>query len=420
MSTDIQGVLDNIVNFLGTNTGTTNNTQTLAQQVMSNLQSNVVTTAQNVAQLQNQQSSAGNNGTVVNVNFASYANGAFPSDFTVTYSGSGTSTEVISGGEAAPNLVNDADRAWNVIWANNHFLSDYQAAYLTFDQGPYAAFGQTATTEIRLRENSAGTTYVWLLLQNSVAWVYDYSMGYCVSGTRTTWISPTAFSASSTIWFLAGTPGGLRQYQIKAGAQVIATYTESGTSSQVGVGSGYNNGGYFQQMRHSSGGAVTPGTLVGFGMADTSATTFGSYARIYRAATGTVASNIGDRTLPGSLFDNTQRCTSDITVDYTNGKFTVSKSGPYIFRFGCKFTAVATAQMIEPLCYVNGSIYERGDAMSWSTAAQIRYAATFVIYLNAGDYVQPGANFTATAPSYSGESTGTNTFMSLVAAGGIS
>ena len=214
--TDLQSTIDSVVNYLGSNTGSSSNAISLAQQVMTNLRQSVVFTSQQVAELQTQASGAGNNGTQVDVPFAKYADGAFPSDFTVSYTGSGTSSHVISGGEAAATLVNDADRAWNVIWANNNFLSDYQSAYVTFDTGPYAAFGQTAATEIRLRENSGGTSYVWLRIENSGAWVYQYSMGYCVSGTRTTWISPTAFAAASTIRFYAGTPGGLRQYQIKA------------------------------------------------------------------------------------------------------------------------------------------------------------------------------------------------------------
>jgi hypothetical protein len=163
-------------------------------------------------------------------------------------------------------------------------------------------------------------------------------------------------------------------------------------------------------------------------------TYLGSGARVYRASTTTISpvtTSGASQLLPTTFFDNTDKSTADITVDLTNGKFTVSNAGWYKATVrvanngtnGFQPSGAGGSLSISPLLYKNGSINQWGNpAFAYFTQTDGAVGGvnalwlTFDVYLAANDYVQFGYNNSAGAsstPKFVGESTGAKTYFSI-------
>jgi hypothetical protein len=140
----------------------------------------------------------------------------------------------------------------------------------------------------------------------------------------------------------------------------------------------------------------------------------GSYARAYRStASGVVTGVATDHVFAQTICDTSVN-SSDITVDLSTNKFTVSYSGTYLFKVGVAFTGVFSTQVVDALCYVNGALFERSAQFWYASSNQTRLAWSTPVYLNAGDYVQPGMTWASSSTiTFVGESTGSQTYMSL-------
>jgi hypothetical protein len=339
------------------------------------------------------------------------------SDFTQTYSGAGTTTTGITNGAVTTQPVLGSPRTCVYIYNALQFTTDYQKVGQTFTSAPNLQIGgNNAQNTIIARSNSAGTSYVFAEFEKNTA-----RLGCVVSGSRTVWTtlsSGFSFKAGQTYWLVCGTTGGLRSYQVLEGSVPIISWTEVGTSSQLGASYRYPGGGTYV---YSAGAAViTAGSFSSFTFADnTPATTLGSFARVYRANTNASgAAGTGDQKFATFTFDATDRITQDIIYDATNNKFSVSKVGTYVFEFGWHNpNTLVSSQSVEMLCWKgNGagsaSVYER-DGRYWDQIAWKRMRASFTLYLVAGDYVQPGCNFATNSPTFIGDAAGTLTFMTL-------
>ncbi|MCT7372928.1 hypothetical protein [Mycolicibacterium llatzerense] len=159
----------------------------------------------------------------------------------------------------------------------------------------------------------------------------------------------------------------------------------------------------------------------------------GSTACVHRTSTSTVSlgSSGNNYVLGSSFFGVVDKATGDITVDLANSKFTVSQEGTYeigirsIIDMG---SGTASAQAITPLLYVNGSIAKwggesfryriLGDNGAIYAGDMTAMYSTFRVYLNAGDYVQPGwNNRNVGGGTLTGEATGTKTYFDIVKIG---
>jgi hypothetical protein len=150
-------------------------------------------------------------------------------------------------------------------------------------------------------------------------------------------------------------------------------------------------------------------------------TYIGSGAHIYRSSTSavTIIKTATSQLLPTSLFDNTEKSTADITVDLTNGKFTVANAGWYGFTFRAALNAPLTSggggsSRIQQywLLYKNGSIHKWGNSyFSVVDSASVTHGVDAVfnsgeVYLAAGDTIQMGYNNGAALHSSSGNFVG--------------
>jgi hypothetical protein len=91
-------------------------------------------------------------------------------------------------------------------------------------------------------------------------------------------------------------------------------------------------------------------------------------------------------------------------------------------------TNTTNTQMVTPLLYVNGSLAKWGDpAMAvyvvgnngslWRSKPDAMFS-TFIVYLQAGDYVQPGWNNQhISSGTLTGEATGTETYFDIARIG---
>jgi hypothetical protein len=141
----------------------------------------------------------------------------------------------------------------------------------------------------------------------------------------------------------------------------------------------------------------------------------GSYARAFRASTSGVGVGVATALAGhyGNVFDTSAE-SADMTVDLTTGRITVSYSGTYLFKAGIAFTGLFTTQTMEGECLVNGALFERSAQAYYGSSNQTGFAWSTPVFLNAGDYVEPGCLFGTTATiSVVGDSTGTKTYMTL-------
>ncbi|MEZ0355500.1 hypothetical protein [Mycobacterium sp. SA01] len=142
----------------------------------------------------------------------------------------------------------------------------------------------------------------------------------------------------------------------------------------------------------------------------------GSGFRAYRASTTAVTSTTAntETKLTGSFFDTTSGSgtynTSDLTYDTTTNKLTVSYAGWYTvtLTLSCS-SSLAVSAFFWPILYINNTIARRGSSVYVPSGASNNgtFSTTWQVYLNSGDYLEPGAMRSTTGGAVLvGDSTG--------------
>lgn len=358
-----------------------------------------------VAAIQSEQSSQGNGGNSALVNFTTRPDAtSLGSDFTQTYTGSGTCVLGITAGKAAVQPVNDADRTCMYTYNVLQSLSDYQAVGQAFASAPQGAGFNPAHNFIRGRVDAAGTSYVQVDLTGNSA-----TLGCVVAGTLTVFTSVSiSFKANSIYWLVCGTAGGARSFQVLEGNTPIISWTEVGTTSQLGASYRYSGGG---ALTHASVfGSLVPGQVTAFAFTDnTPAPVLGSGATITRTGTSTVSAPSGTAQLPNSFYNNIVYQTADITVDLVNNAFVVANTGWYCVTVAFKTSSTYGSQQGAVLYLnLNATPFEAGPTVYNANNS----VGVFAVYLSAGDAVS-GGTFTGTGASITGDAAGTYSYMSI-------
>jgi hypothetical protein len=69
---------------------------------------------------------------------------------------------------------------------------------------------------------------------------------------------------------------------------------------------------------------------------------------------------------------------------------------------------------VDGLCFVNGQLFERSEQFWYASNTQTRLAWSTPVYLNAGDYVEPGWSLASTSLiTWRASPPGSQTYMSL-------
>lgn len=384
-----QDIISKIISAWTGTTAALVNPVSTAQTVMAGAKNSISSLAATVAQMQALQGGNTNSGKSYAVSFASYPNGALPAIFTTTLSGTGDSVlQVASGYVWFDYGTNNIARQHNSVYNAGVTDTDYQIGCCSVTNYPDALAFTTVSgaNYIRLRSNTAGTSYVYIKTDTDGFGNLFYELGCVVSGTPTVWVSRTQITFVENVWLACGTAGGLRIYRVYAGSQLINTYTEVGTTSQVGAS--YRSASFGGDVAANSGRTFTPGLVSSFQFADNvPPTTVGSGYFVTRTNTSTVTFNSGNNLLPNSFFDTTERSTTDIAYNPTTNAYTVINAGWYVISLGIKINTLNNTQMT-PLIYNNTTLL-RGGTPSVNVGT---LASTWEEYLPAGTVLRPGVH----------------------------
>lgn len=385
-----------------------------AQQALRDEAATVAALSAALADLQNRQTNRGFSGNSAVFSFADQPDSTgLPAAFTQTYTGSGTGRWGVKDGKATWYPANDNNRYSQGIYNLAQSATDYQLIGASFASIPdWFSWSAYSTNAIYGRCNAAGTTRIYVEFNR-----FTFDLGCVVNGARTKFVGVGhTFRANSTYWLECGTDGGVRVFRVLDSNFVpLVTHTEVGATSQVG--SSFRQVGAAVDVSASWLGTNEPGRLSALGFADnTPAPTLGSYARVFRASTSNSASTAnGERIIAGNVFDTVDRITPDIAFDAATNKFTVSRTDTYAFQFRFDSGSLSVQQSCHPIVYMNGAVAARGDE-KWlpNASGVVGFGGyTHVVYMEAGDYIQPG--FATGTSSYTivGDATGTKTFMTL-------
>jgi hypothetical protein len=349
-----------------------------------------------VAALQTTANSNANSGNSAFVNFATRANsGSLGSDFSQTYSGSGTGTLGISGGMAAWQVVNNNERTCVAVYNAKETMTDYQRVGAAYASIPSKWFWTVpAYNYLYGRMNAAGTSYVYARLESGFA-----EIGCVVAGVKTVFASNAGFTFQSGMayWLECGQTGGANIIKLlDSNGNALISYTDSAAVSQVGSGYRYTGfGGYAfaNGLAHTE-----PGRVMAFSMSDnTPQPIIGSGFRRYRSSTSGVGMSDGANLIPGSFFDTADINTGEYTYDHSTNKITVTKAGWYGVSLSVKFDTYLNNGLagiiITPLLYKNSFIAEWGTqsfGVAGGYGGSSSLSSTWIVYCNAGDYLQPG------------------------------
>lgn len=371
-----------------------------------------------VTELNRKAEGGGFTGTAVSVDFstATPSSTLDSSKWLQTYSGGGSGTLGIASGRAK-YLGSASNRSGMAIYTFKECVSDYQKIGAAFATLPSTNFlgGNRSYNYLYGRVNAAGNSYVYAKFGHG-----DLEVGCSVGGSITVLDTWTGFKFKPGVayWLECGTNGeNLRIFRVWENNRVIRTVPDWGSVSQVGnrrVGMGVT----------AFSDTYLPAEVSAFAFFDnTQPATKGSGFRRMRTSTANVSQPSGVNLIASNFFDTPDRKTEDITyvegAGNNNNRVTVSVAGWYMITMKVRLAqdTLSVGGKAQPVLYVNGIVTQAGweswftGPSSWGGSDDT--AATFVQYLNAGDYIQPGFS-TNRAINLTGGPAGVQTNFSVV------
>lgn len=412
--TDLGSLMDNVTNALiGTGSLYSGTDTTQARGSLDSIFGDVLNTTEQLQSLRSNDAGANVSGISVSVSFSNSPDGALPSNFTTTYSGSGTSTLGVSDGKAGwRSQVNNGNRTGNVIYNVTPTSTDFQLVRGTLASPPPggSSGGAPRIAAIGRVDNPANPqNYVWARGYCTGFLTYRGDIGCTVNGVETVWASNIALTWSMDIVMVIGVGTNARRYQVYSGTKLVYDYTEVGTVSMLGAG--YRYWGCRTEIRTGSGGAVASPAIAGTSVSDNAPPdVVGSGAVISRRSSTAVAMAGGTHPFPNNFFGQIDAQSQDISINLTTGAFTVGYDGWYAICAGVLLNG-ALFEKSNMTVYRNGVFIRFGGAFD---DGQISNQATWLLYLQAGDAVQAGYfRESGSNAVMVGDSTGTWTYHSI-------
>jgi hypothetical protein len=384
---------------------------------MASLYDNMLNNTQSIQAMRASNVAANVSGVAVSIDFANYANGPLPNFFTVTYTGSGSSQIGISGGVSGwfP-LNNDGNRTAFIIYNSAPTNTDFQLVSGSMSAAPSGATsGGTPHfyAMARVDNPSNPRNALWGRAYCTGFLSYKADLGCTVNGVDTVFVTGIGLTWSTSMSVVFGANGNPRRYQVFSGTQLVYDYTEVGTTSQIGSGFRYW-GAKTECTFDSNGNTGSGGTVAGTSVSDNAPpVVLGSTFRCSRHSTGSVAIASGNHTLPGGTWDTTDYCSPDMTWDGTN--LVINTEGSYSVRANYQPTGLSANNKWGSVLYQNGNLVRQLGGMctdSWYGNAPLCVEGQAQVYCHAGDVLNPGTNFQASA-SILGDATGTMTFFEV-------
>lgn len=310
------------------------------------------------------------------------------------------------------------------VAAHVETVTDYQKFTLVIgQQTPEVGntSGQFAHLKIKVRENAAGTQYVFVRLRGPGLFTASkVQFGYRNGGSEVLVGSDADMTQSvgARLSVESGTFGGVRIYRLLKNDAVILTWPDIGALSAVGASNrrwswSARAGGSF------SGTQVAPASVARIIIVDNvPAPVVGSGLEVYRANTGSVSVSNGDQQIPNSFFDTVVARSPDITWSASTSTATISKTGWYHITVGLSSTATigATGYGMAAI-FVNGTIRKYGNSVNTTSTGSIssdqHYLASATLYLTAGDTIRAGSYRSGLSHSFVGDTAGAKSYFSV-------
>ncbi|QFP95516.1 minor tail protein [Mycobacterium phage GaugeLDP] len=366
-----------------------------AKATMENLFNMLTKTVRDVQALQSEQETTANGGKRFNIDFSTYPNGPFPSGlFNITYSGPGTSSLAISGGNAVWSTKGDGYRRATMLYPTPT-LTPQQIVRGTLASPPQQG------TNVRIwsvaRANAAGTDYVFARGYCVGFLAYRGDIGCVVNGVEKIWASNVPLTWNLDLSIVCGVGENPRRHQVYSGNSVVVDLVEPGDKQSV-----IDENHCFWGAITETDGSKVPGNVAGASVSDNAPPAVtGSTMRVYRSTSGAVSTASGEQILGANTLDAVDYRSEDITWNPATQTATVTKAGTYML--GLRLEADRTIGFSEewyPLIYINGVPRVRMGARRGISAAAFgvpHFAQDRSVggdgvtyYLPAGATVRPG------------------------------
>lgn len=422
MSTDLQSTVDNLTNAFTGNNALTGMALGDALEAMKNAFNTLGVHTNQINQLKAQKEQAATGtGMTLAENFGDHANQTGLPNFTITYSGAGTSSIGISDGVACWINTNNADRDAKIIH-NTPTNTDFQVLRGTMTTPTESAVGGgTPKFHAIGRVSSDGNSFVWARAYSTGSWMqFRGEIGCTVNGVETIWANNIPLTWNLSMTFYLGVGTNARQYQVYSGNTLVYSHTESGTTSQLGANN--RKWGAIAQIRSGTFGPRTSGKLGGCSVADNPQPSYnGAYAQISRTSGSAITFPGNDSTISNTFWTTVAEDSSDpvIDADAANSTFTVFAARVYVVS-ACIRTAatgLAYGSLVLQRSTNGGSTWTASEQMGPSTKIESGGAVggTFVIYLNANDKIRIITR--STAGTGVGSCMTTGSYVTVTAAG---
>jgi hypothetical protein len=423
---DLSGLNDAVTNALlglaGIFTGTSLTQSTGSLQ---SIYENVITNAEALSALQAAQVGQGVSGTSTAISFSNYPNGAMPSIFTQTYSGTGVSILGVNSGDAQwltpafatppANETRTAFSIYNVAPTNTDYqiVTGSMAAPPTQPQFGYVAPRIAVLGRV---DNPANPqNYVWARGYCVGFLNYQADIGHTVAGVDYVWQSAIPLTWALNMSMVYGVGGNPRRCQLYSGTTLVKDIIEPASGTPSLFGPGYRYWGAKSEMKAGPSVSTTPGTIAGTSVSDNAAPAVrGSSFRVYRSSTTTLVTS-GATTAPmGAFFDTLDYGSADLSWDGTN--LTIGQEGTYIFHVRYSTPVVSGSVDLDVVLYrkrgggAQTAIRYMGSMFSDAVSTHaLGLDGLAEVYCLAGDVITPGYAVTGTT-TFTGEATGTRSY----------
>jgi hypothetical protein len=268
---------------------------------------------------------------------------------------------------------------------------DYQL--VTMVLGPRNNFG-----DIRLfaRMDSTRLNYMMVIHTPTTLALWRVLAGSAVQvGSTYTLPSFQSWKAGDTIQLFCGVGTNSRQHQVRRNNAVVIDSTTADTTSVVGSSNRF--AGLGMRVSASSSQIYQPGKVAAWSVSDNTPPEYvGSGFRAYKSSgTNAITAN-NFNLLPASFYISEEYRTADLTyLASDNNKLTVSIEGWYHVSINIGLSINTQVVDMAVALYKNGSVIKKGGSF-WGLSAfgVVRGPASvngsFIVYLVAGDYIQPG------------------------------
>ncbi|ASZ75373.1 minor tail protein [Mycobacterium phage JoshKayV] len=423
---DLQSLVDAATNALSGKTLTGQEEAgtglTDAKTTMSNLFAMLTKVTRDVQALQSENDSTSTGGRRFNIDFSAYPDGAFPSGlFNLTYTGAGTSTLGIKDGNAVWNTVNNGYRRATMIFPTPT-LTSQQIVRGTLASPP------SQGTNVRIwsiaRSNAAGTDFVFARGYCTGFLTYRGDIGCYVNGVEKVWASNIPLTWSLDMRVICGVGTNPRRHQVLSGNTIVLDIIEpAGAQSVIDA-----NHCYWGAISETDG-SKTPGSVAGASVADNAPpAVIGTTFRASRRVTADVTIAASGAKVPNNFYETIDYQSDDLTyTPSTNCRLTATKQGTYLVQYRAYHGSYASNTGGYGLLYKNGVPYARGQwgccevnvGFGVMSTKEDATAASFIVPLNPGDYIEPGFFFTSSM-SDTGDSSlsdGSQTYFSVTRVG---